>query len=139
MSDMFGDLPNSGPIYNDGKGTNIPDTGINNNNNNNNNTIPINNNNNTNNKNPSNPDWPVNPDFPSDPKIIIDPNSGYNIPDNKDKGTGTKDSSESDNYLPFDPYTNLIPSDNINIKPQNYTPLIILGVLALFLITTKNT
>src|SRR5579885_1704835 len=102
MSDMFGDLPNSGPIYNDGKGTNIPDTGINNNNNN---TIPINNNNNnnnnTNNKNPSNPDWPVNPDFPSDPKIIIDPNSGYNIPDNKDKST-------SDNYLPFDPYTNLI-------------------------------
>src|SRR5579875_3904076 len=128
MSDMFGDLPNSGPIYNDGKGTNIPDTGINNNNN----TIPINNNNNTNNKNPSNPDWPVNPDFPSDPKIIIDPNSGYVPPNPNDKGT-------SDNYLPFDPYTNLIPSDNINIKPQNYTPLIILGVLALFLITTKNT
>src|SRR5579875_3094343 len=131
MSDMFGDLPNSGPIYTDGQGTNIPDNGINNNTNN----IPINNNNNnnnnTNNKNPSNPDWPVNPDFPSDPKIIIDPNSGYNIPDNKDKST-------SDNYLPFDPYTNLIPSDDIIIKPQNYKPLIILGVLALFLMSVAR-
>src|SRR5579875_884435 len=128
MSDMFGDLPNSGPIYTDNQGVNIPDNSTNNNNNN----IPINNNNNNNNnKTPSNPDWPVHPDFPSDPKIIIDPNSGYNIPDNKDKST-------SDNYLPFDPYTNLIPSNDIIIKPQNYTPLIILGVLALFLMSVAR-
>src|SRR5579875_3914497 len=113
MSDMFGDLPNSGPIYIDNGGgtTNIPDTGTNNNNNNNN-------------KNPSKPDWPVNPDFPQDNKII-DPNSGYVPPNNNDKGT-------SDNYIPFDPNTNPIPSDEIIIKPQDNTNsvLVILGILA---------
>src|SRR5579875_909251 len=125
MSDMFGDLPNSGPIYTDGQGTNIPDNSNNNNNNDNNNiTINNNNNNNNNNKNPSKPDWPVNPDFPQDNKII-DPNSGYVPPNEKDKGT-------SDNYIPFDPNTNPIPSDEIIIKPQDNTNsvLVILGILA---------
>src|SRR5579883_1445137 len=133
--DVFGDDPNvnKGPIYidnkgvntPDNKGTNIPDQGQTNNNNTNN--VPINNNNN---KNPNNPEWIGNRDFPEDPKIIIDPNSGYVPPNPNDKGT-------SDNYLPFDPYTNLIPSDEIVVK-KNYDSLVILGILALFLIITKN-